>query len=113
MNPLLDTVTDAQATVLGAIDDLHEPTVRGVTTVTATLDRVLPDISVPRTGFLPTVTDAVDNQFTFVIELLKRQRKTAKAVAKASAPVTNRINPGTRAAKAPNKVTKVTGVKVA
>ena len=82
---VLDRLSDAQATVLDAVDQTRGPAVGAVTRVVQVTDRLVPDLSTRRRRVMPTVGNVVDSQFTFVIELLKRQRANTKAVVKAAA----------------------------
>lgn len=82
---VLDRLTEAQATVLDGIDQVRTPAVGMVERVVTAADRFAPDLSANRSGVVPTVGNMIDNQFAFAIELLKRQRATAKAMVKAAA----------------------------
>jgi hypothetical protein len=82
---VLDRLTEAQATVLDGIDQARTPVVGMVERAVTVADRFAPDLSANRSGVVPTVGNMIDNQFAFAIELLKRQRATAKAMVKAAA----------------------------
>lgn len=82
---VLDRLTEAQATVLDGIDQARTPAVGMVERVVTVADRFAPDLSANRSGVVPTVGNMIDNQFAFAIELLKRQRTTARAMVKAAA----------------------------
>lgn len=82
---VLDKLTDAQATVLDGLDQARTPAVGMVERVVTVADRFAPDLSANRTGVIPRVGNVIDNQFAFAIELLKRQRTTAKAMVRAAA----------------------------
>lgn len=81
---VLDRITDAQASVLGVVDQTREPAVGAVSKVVEVTGRLGPNVADRRRRVVPAIGNVIDSQFTFAIELLKRQRATTKAVMKAA-----------------------------
>lgn len=82
--PVLDRITDAQASVLDAVDQTRQPVVGAVKRVVTAGDRAVPNLAPTRQRIVPRVGTVIDTQLTFVIELLKRQRANTRAVVKAA-----------------------------
>jgi hypothetical protein len=83
--PVLDRITDAQAVVLDRLDQARTPAVHLVERAVGVADRVVPVGTTTRTRVVPRVGDALDRQFAFALELLKRQRSATKAMVRAAA----------------------------
>jgi hypothetical protein len=81
---VLDRITDAQASVLGVVDQTREPAVGAVSKVVEVTGRLGPNVADRRRRVVPAIGNVIDSQFTFAIELLKRQRANTKAVVKAA-----------------------------
>ena len=81
---VLDRITDAQASVLGVVDQTRDPAVGAVSKVVEVTGRLGPNVADRRRRVVPAIGNVIDSQFTFAIELLKRQRANTKAVVKAA-----------------------------
>jgi|688.fasta_scaffold22863_11 hypothetical protein len=82
-NPVLDRLTDVQATVLDGIDQARTPATDLAKRAVGVADRIAPDLAPARAKVGSGMSEFIDRQYVFAIELLKRQRAMTKSVAKA------------------------------
>lgn len=83
--PVLDRITDVQAVVLDRLDQARTPAVHLVERAVGVADRVVPVGTTRRANLVPRVGDALDRQYAFALELLKRQRAVTRAMVRAAA----------------------------
>ena len=90
--PVLEKLTDVQTSVVDTIASVKEPVVKGVTVVVDfVLDR-LPEIPVlPFAEQIPTPAELINNQYKFAKSVLDTNKDIAVAVAKAAAPMTDKV----------------------
>jgi hypothetical protein len=92
MTAVLDRVTDVQDQVIDVITKVKAPATDAVTTVVEfVLDRV-PEIPVlPYAEVFPTPKEIIDNQAKFASKLVTTNKDVALSVARAAAPVTDKL----------------------
>lgn len=90
--PVLDKLTDVQASVVDAIATVKEPVTSGVSTVVEFIVDRLPNIpAVPYAEQIPTPKELIDNQYKFAKSIIDTNKDIALAVAKAAAPITDAV----------------------
>jgi hypothetical protein len=92
MTLVLDKLTDAQTSIVDTIASVKEPVVSGVSTV---VDFVTGRVSeIPALPFgekIPTPVELVNNQYKFAKSIIDTNKDIALAVAKAAAPITDKV----------------------
>ena len=92
MTLVLDKLTDAQTSIVDTIASVKEPVVSGVSTV---VDFVTGRVSeIPALPFgekIPTPAELVNNQYKFAKSIIDTNKDIALAVAKAAAPITDKV----------------------
>ena len=92
MTVVLDKITDVQSSVVDTISSVKEPVVKGVTTVVDFVIDRLPEIpALPYAEQIPTPVELVNNQYKFAKSLIDTNKDIALAVAKAVAPLTDKV----------------------
>jgi len=92
MTLVIDKLTDVQDQILGTIALVKEPVVNGVTTVVGFVtDRVSEIPALPFGEKIPTPTELVNNQYKFAKSIIDTNKDIALAVAKAAAPITDKV----------------------
>jgi hypothetical protein len=90
--PVLEKLTDVQGTVVDRIASVKEPVVKGVTVVVDFVVERLPEIpAIPYAEQIPTPVELINNQYKFAKSVLDTNKDIAVAVAKAAAPVTDKV----------------------
>ena len=92
MTLVLDKLTDAQTSIVDTIASVKEPVVSGVSTV---VDFVTGRVSeIPALPFgekIPTPVELVNNQYKFAKSIIDTNKDIALSVAKAAAPITDKV----------------------
>ncbi|MEZ5321140.1 MAG: hypothetical protein R2698_03475 [Microthrixaceae bacterium] len=89
---VLDKLTDVQSVVVETIGSVKEPVTNGVSTVVDFLVERLPNIpAVPYAEQIPTPKELIDNQYKFAKSIIDANKEIALAVAKAAAPITDKV----------------------
>jgi len=89
---VMDKITEAQDQVVETIGSVKEPVVSGVTTVTQfVVDNVGTIPVAPFADQIPTPKEIIDNQYKFAKKVIDTNKDLALAVAKAAAPVTDKL----------------------
>ncbi len=92
MTTVLDKLTDVQTQVVDTIGLVKDPVVNGVTTVVDFITGRVSEIPVlPFGEKIPTPTELVNNQYKFAKSIIDTNKDIALAVAKAAAPVTDKV----------------------
>lgn len=91
---VLNTITDAQETVLDTVLQLEAPVVDYVRKAAEYVEPNLPESPLKdRVDNLPTLRQFVDNQFAFAAQVLDTQHKFVIALIEATRPVAEKIAP--------------------
>ena len=89
---VLDKLTEVQSTVVDTIASVKEPVVSGISAVVDFVIDRLPEVPVlPYAEQIPTPTDLVNNQYKFAKSIIDTNKDIALAVAKAAAPITDKV----------------------
>lgn len=89
---VMDKISEAQDQVVGTLGLVKEPVVTGVSTVTQfVLDNVATLPVAPFAEQIPTPKEVIDNQYKFAKKVIDTNKDVALAVAKAAAPVTDKV----------------------
>ena len=92
MTVVLDKITEVQTQVVDTISLVKEPVVKGVTVVVDFVtDRVGEIPALPFGDKIPTPVELVNNQYKFAKSVIDTQKDIALAVAKAAAPITDKV----------------------
>jgi len=92
MTTVLDKLTEVQAQVVDTISLVKDPVVSGVTTVVDFITGRVSEIpALPFGEKIPTPTELVNNQYKFAKSIIDTNKEIALAVAKAAAPVTDKV----------------------
>ena len=90
--PVLDKLTDVQSSVVGYISTVKEPITTGVSTVVEFVIDRFPSIpAVPYADQIPTPKELIDNQYKFAKSIIDTNKDIALSVAKAAAPLTDKV----------------------
>lgn len=90
--PVLDKLTDVQSQVIDAIATVKEPVSKGVSTVVDFVVERLPNLPVvPYAEQIPTPKEVIDNQYKFAKSIIDTNKDIALSVAKAAAPITDKV----------------------
>ena len=90
--PVLDKLTDVQTQVIDALATVKEPVAKGVTTVVDFVLERIPNIpAVPYAEQIPTPKEVIDNQYKFAKSIIDTNKDIALTVAKAAAPITDKV----------------------
>ncbi len=107
MTVVLEKLTDVQTQVVDTMARVKEPAVKGVTVVVDFVtDRVNEIPALPFGEKLPTPVELVNNQYKFAKSVIDTQKDIALAVAKAAAPLTDKVLDRKPARAAAKKATK-------
>lgn len=92
MTLVIDKLTDVQDQILGTIALVKEPVVNGVTAVVGFVTGRVSEIpALPFGEKIPTPTEVVNNQYKFAKSIIDTNKDIALAVAKAAAPITDKV----------------------
>lgn len=92
MPVVLEKLTEVQDGVLDAIGKVKEPAVKTVTTVIDLITERVPEL--PALSFgkeIPTPAELINNQHKFAKSVIDVNKDIALAIAKAAAPVTDKV----------------------
>ena len=90
--PVIDKLTDVQAQVVEVISTVKEPVTSGVSAVVEFLLERLPQVPVvPFAEQIPTPKELIDNQYKFAKSIIDTNKDIALSVAKAAAPLTDKV----------------------
>lgn len=90
--PVLDKLTDVQSQVIDAISTVKEPVSKGVSTVVDFVVERIPNLPVvPYADQIPTPKEIIDNQYKFAKSVIDTNKDIALSVAKAAAPLTDKV----------------------
>lgn len=90
-SPVLEKVTSAENQLLDYVDQATAPAADAVRRASESVERYIPEFSMPRAERLPSFEEVVDSQFDFAVALMERQRKLFKALVEAATPVSAKL----------------------
>ena len=89
--PVSEITDTVQTQVLDLINKAQDATIDGVRTLAETVEGFVPELpALPFTARLPEPSSVVDDAFDFAAKLLESQRRFAKELFAAAAPVTSK-----------------------
>lgn len=89
--PVSEITDSVQTQVLELINKAQDATIDSVRTLAETVEGFVPELpALPFTGRLPEPSSVVDDAFDFAAKLLESQRRFAKELFAAAAPVTSK-----------------------
>jgi hypothetical protein len=89
--PVSEITDSVQTQVLDLINKAQDATIDSVRTLAETVEGFVPELpALPFTGRLPEPSSVVDDAFDFAAKLLESQRRFAKELFAAAAPVTSK-----------------------
>lgn len=92
MTVVLDKITEVQDQVIDLLSSTKEPVTKGVVTVVDFVTGRLPEIPVlPFAEQVPTPVEVINNQYKFAKSIIDANKDIALAVAKAAAPLTDKV----------------------
>ena len=90
MTIVLEKITEDQ--VVGYMAKAKDPVTQGVTSIVEFINDKLPTVpAVPFAEQIPTPKEVIDNQYKFAKSVIDTQKDLALAVAKAAAPLTDKV----------------------
>ena len=89
--PVSEITDSVQTQVLDLLNKAQEATIDGVRTLAETVEGFVPELpELPFAGRIPEPSTLVDDAFDFAAKLLESQRRFAKELFAAAAPVTSK-----------------------
>lgn len=92
MSAVLDKIIDVQDSVVEFVGQAKEPITNGVQTVVEFVLGRFPEVpAAPFADQLPTPTELINAQYDFATKLIDANKDLASSVAKAAAPLTDKL----------------------
>lgn len=92
MTTVLDKLNEVETNVVDTLSQVKDPVVRGVTAVVDFVVERFPELpALPFADQIPTPTEVINSQYRFAKSLLDTNKDIAVAVAKAAAPLTDKV----------------------
>jgi|JI9StandDraft_1071089.scaffolds.fasta_scaffold02408_10 hypothetical protein len=92
MTVVLEKLTDVQGQVVDLLAQAKEPVTTGVSAVVDFVSERVPNVpAIPFAEQIPTPKEVIDNQYRFAKQLIDTQKDIALAIAKAAAPLTDKV----------------------